>query len=86
MKFLKEFGDFWYDFIIGDDWKIAVAVVLALGATTLLLLTGAFSDHVLVTAARTPRSTTGFASPRGGTSRSSTRTTVFTPTACWRSS
>jgi hypothetical protein len=47
MKFLKEFGDFWYDFIIGDDWKIAVAVVLALGATTLLLLTGAFSDHVL---------------------------------------
>jgi hypothetical protein len=47
MKFLKEFGDFWYDFIIGDDWKIAVAVVLALGTTLLLLLTGAFSDHVL---------------------------------------
>jgi hypothetical protein len=47
MKFLKEFGDFWYDFIIGDDWKLAVAVVLARGATLLLLLTGAFSDHVL---------------------------------------
>jgi len=30
MKFLKAFGQFWYDFIIGDDWKIAVAVVLAL--------------------------------------------------------
>jgi hypothetical protein len=30
MKFLKSFGAFWYDFIIGDDWKIAVAVVLAL--------------------------------------------------------
>ena len=30
MKFLKSFGQFWYDFIIGDDWKIAVAVVLAL--------------------------------------------------------
>ena len=31
MKFLKAFGQFWYDFIIGDDWKIAAAVVLALG-------------------------------------------------------
>ncbi len=33
MKFLKAFGMFWYDFIIGDDWKIAVAVVAALGVT-----------------------------------------------------
>jgi hypothetical protein len=30
MKFLKSFGEFWYDFIIGDDWKIAVAVVISL--------------------------------------------------------
>ena len=30
IKFFKAFGQFWYDFIIGDDWKIAVAVVLAL--------------------------------------------------------
>ncbi|MET7998098.1 hypothetical protein ABZU76_45170 [Amycolatopsis sp. NPDC005232] len=30
MKFLKAFGKFWYDFIVGDDWKIAVAVVIAL--------------------------------------------------------
>ena len=30
MKFLKAFGQFWYDFIIGDDWKIAVAVVVSL--------------------------------------------------------
>jgi hypothetical protein len=30
VKFLKAFGQFWYDFIIGDDWKIAVAVVLSL--------------------------------------------------------
>ena len=33
MTFLKAFGQFWYDFIIGDDWKIAVAVVLALAIT-----------------------------------------------------
>jgi hypothetical protein len=41
MKFLKGFGQFWYDFVIGDDWKIAIAVasVLLLGAV--LVLAGA---------------------------------------------
>ena len=33
MRFIKAFGAFWYDFIIGDDWKIAVAVVLSLAIT-----------------------------------------------------
>lgn len=54
MRFIKSFGAFWYDFIVGDDWKIAVAVVLALamllaavkaklfGDTGLALLGGAF--------------------------------------------
>lgn len=37
MRFLKAFGRFWYDFVIGDDWKIAVAVVLALGATATVM-------------------------------------------------
>ncbi|MCW2800180.1 MAG: hypothetical protein JWQ70_1652 [Aeromicrobium sp.] len=27
MNFLKAFGHFWYDFLIGDDWKIAAYVV-----------------------------------------------------------
>ena len=37
--FVKGFGRFWWDFIIGEDWKIAagVAVVLAVGA---LLVSG----------------------------------------------
>ena len=30
MTFLRAFGEFWYDFIIGDDWKIAAAVVVVL--------------------------------------------------------
>jgi hypothetical protein len=30
MRYLKSFGRFWYDFIVGDDWKIAAGVVLAL--------------------------------------------------------
>ncbi|GAA5066594.1 hypothetical protein HNP84_000974 [Thermocatellispora tengchongensis] len=40
MRFLKGFGQFWYDFIIGDDWKIAVAVVAALAVVLALLLGG----------------------------------------------
>lgn len=31
MSIVKGFGRFWYDFIVGDDWKIAAAVVGALG-------------------------------------------------------
>ncbi|GAA2840726.1 hypothetical protein [Kribbella solani] len=47
MKFLKAFGQFWYDFIIGDDWKIAVAVVTTLAILVIAMLSGAFSDTAL---------------------------------------
>jgi hypothetical protein len=30
---LKAFGAFAYDFVIGDDWLVAVAVVIALAIT-----------------------------------------------------
>ena len=36
MKRLKAFGAFWYDFVVGDDWRVAVGVVFALGLTFLL--------------------------------------------------
>lgn len=36
MKRLKAFGAFWYDFVIGDDWRVAVGVVLALLVTFVL--------------------------------------------------
>jgi phosphatidylglycerophosphate synthase len=32
MKWLGQFGKFWYDFIIGDDWRIAVGVVATVAA------------------------------------------------------
>ena len=41
MRYLIGFAQFWYDFIVGDDWTIAVAVVLALIVTSLLVRTGA---------------------------------------------
>jgi hypothetical protein len=33
---VKAFLRFWYDFVVGDDWTIAVGVVLALSVTALL--------------------------------------------------
>jgi hypothetical protein len=33
MRALARFGRFWVDFVIGDDWMVAVIVVCALGVT-----------------------------------------------------
>ena len=33
MKYPVAFLRFWYDFIVGDDWQIAVGIVAALGLT-----------------------------------------------------
>ncbi len=30
MRYVRGFGRFWYDFVVGDDWRIAVGVCLAL--------------------------------------------------------
>ena len=30
---LRSFYDFWYDFIVGDDWRVAIGVVVALTIT-----------------------------------------------------
>ena len=36
MKRLRAIGAFWYDFIVGDDWRVAAVVVVALAATAVL--------------------------------------------------
>jgi hypothetical protein len=36
MRWLKSFGAFWYDFIVGDDWHVAVLVVAGLTLTAIL--------------------------------------------------
>jgi len=47
MRFVIGFGRFWWDFIIGDDWKVAagVAAVLAIGA---LLVSGTSLSYTAV--------------------------------------
>jgi hypothetical protein len=37
MRRLRAFGGFWYDFVIGDDWRAAAVVVAALALTALLV-------------------------------------------------
>ena len=36
MKYLRSFGRFWWNFIVGDDWRVAAGVAVALGVTYLL--------------------------------------------------
>ncbi|MFY9930474.1 MAG: hypothetical protein WAK82_20955 [Streptosporangiaceae bacterium] len=37
MRRLRSFGAFWYDFIVGDDWRLAVMVVAGLALTAILV-------------------------------------------------
>jgi hypothetical protein len=36
MRYIRSFGAFWWDFIVGDDWRIAAGVVAALSLTWFL--------------------------------------------------
>jgi hypothetical protein len=36
---VRRFGRFWWDFIVGDDWRVAAGVLLAFGLTALLATT-----------------------------------------------
>ena len=37
MRRLKSIGAFWYDFVVGDDWRGAAVVVVALALTAVLV-------------------------------------------------
>jgi hypothetical protein len=36
VKHVIAFGRFWYDFIVGDDWRVAAGIAVAIAATALL--------------------------------------------------
>jgi hypothetical protein len=48
MRVLKVLGDFFFDLIIGDDPKIAAAVLVSLGIATVLLLATALPASLVV--------------------------------------
>jgi hypothetical protein len=47
MRYLKGFGRFWFDFVVGEDWRIAAGVVAALGLGALALRAQLVSDSLL---------------------------------------
>ena len=36
MKWLRSFGRFWWDFVVGDDWLVALLVAIAIAVTAVL--------------------------------------------------
>jgi hypothetical protein len=36
VSYVRAFGNFWWNFIVGDDWRVAAGVAVALGLTSLL--------------------------------------------------
>jgi hypothetical protein len=46
-RFVVGFGRFWWDFLIGDDWKIAAGVALALATGALLVAETSLSDTTI---------------------------------------
>jgi hypothetical protein len=36
VNWLRRFGRFWWEFVIGDDWLVAALVAVAIGATAVL--------------------------------------------------
>lgn len=37
MRRIRSFALFWYDFVVGDDWRVAVGALAALAATAVLV-------------------------------------------------
>jgi hypothetical protein len=46
-RVLRQFGRFWYDFIVGDDWRVAAGVVAAVGLTAVLAHNGVTAWWIL---------------------------------------
>jgi hypothetical protein len=40
MRYLRSFGRFWWNFIVGDDWRVALGVAVALALTAFLTRDG----------------------------------------------
>jgi len=47
VRLVKGFGRFWWDFIVGDDWRIAAGVLVVLAAGALLVADTRAPDGVV---------------------------------------
>lgn len=53
MRLLRAFGLFWYDFLIGDDWKIAAYAVAAIASVAVVAVATGVPDEWLAVLATT---------------------------------
>jgi hypothetical protein len=51
MRHVIAFGRFWYDFVVGDDWRIAAGVALLVAVAGAAVAAGASGDPVAITVA-----------------------------------
>ena len=47
MRHVRAFGAFWWDFVVGDDWRVAVGVAAGLAASAFLAHRGLAAWWVL---------------------------------------
>jgi hypothetical protein len=47
MRLVARFARFWWDFIVGDDWRIAAGVVFVLGVGAVLVSAARASDPLV---------------------------------------
>jgi hypothetical protein len=47
VRYVSAFGRFWFDFVVGEDWRIAAGVVAVLGLGALALRAEVLSDSLL---------------------------------------
>jgi hypothetical protein len=40
VRYLRSFGRFWWDFVVGDDWRAAAGVLLGIALTAGLVAAG----------------------------------------------
>ncbi len=62
MRFLSGFARFWWDFLVGEDWRIAAGVTLVLAGGALLVAGTDASDALVATLAALGTITVGIAS------------------------
>jgi len=48
VRYVRGFGRFWWDFVVGDDWRIAAGVVGVLAAGAVLVWLDVLDETLLV--------------------------------------
>jgi hypothetical protein len=51
MRRVRAFGAFLYDFVVGDDWRVAAGVVVAIGVTAVVAAAGLTAWWIMPVAA-----------------------------------